>query len=189
MLTWAFHTKRQRAQPRSCSSSGERFLLFHCIHSVPASCPHLIVFYSDGVQEEERETPQPWRAPACPTLLGVSPCATSRTLHDDLERSLQQVTQQSPPEWSPCCGAGACPAHGPQPRVSLLLYFSSFLFLSLRSSSAVLLLIVKAARAPVSSWCGFESRSVAQVGSSGACEGPFPESLHMLGQVIGGPPQ
>lgn len=57
LLIWAFRTKRQRAQSRSCSSSGERLLLFHRIHSVLASCPHLIVLHSEGVQEKERETP------------------------------------------------------------------------------------------------------------------------------------
>lgn len=69
LLTWDFHTKRQRAQPRSCSSSGERLLLFHRIHSVPASCPHLIVLHSSGVQEEEWRTPDRGEPPKVESLL------------------------------------------------------------------------------------------------------------------------
>lgn len=73
---------------------------------MPASCPHLIVLHSDGVQEEERETLNKGEPPLCPALPGMFPNATARDLCANLEKS-PAAGEQSPREWSHSCGADA----------------------------------------------------------------------------------
>lgn len=94
MLTRGLHTMRQRAQPTSCPSSGERLLLFHPIHLVPAFCPPFTVLHSDGVHKEERETP-PLATVASPLCLAVHFEMLLHMIRENLEKSLLQMKQQS----------------------------------------------------------------------------------------------